>query len=144
EALALRDSGNIVVFWDVDAPATLERVTRHPEDPFRSLIARYDLILTYGGGQPVVDMYRAPGARDCIPIYNALDPLTHHPVEPDPRYTGLLGFLGNRLPDREARVDQYFLEPARRLRDEIFLLGGAGWHENVDAPPNVRRIGHVY
>ncbi|HVS77706.1 MAG TPA: hypothetical protein VHE11_12295, partial [Steroidobacteraceae bacterium] len=59
EVLSLRRPGNAIVFWDVDAPATLERVAREPDDPFRPLIARYDLILTYGGGDPVIAAYRS-------------------------------------------------------------------------------------
>jgi spore maturation protein CgeB len=144
EVLSLRRPGNIVVFWDVDAPATLERVRKDPMDPFHALIPRYDLILTYGGGQPVIDAYRELGARDCVPIYNALDPATHHPVAPDPRFEGLLAFLGNRLPDREERVREFFFEPARRLPADVFILGGNGWDARCDAPENVRLLGHVY
>jgi spore maturation protein CgeB len=144
EVLSLRRPGNLVVFWDVDAPATLERVTVGPEDPFRALIPRYDMILTYGGGDPVVSAYRALGARECMPVYNALDPLTHHPVAPDPRFEGLLGFLGNRLPDREQRVRRFFFAAAGAFPGETFLLGGNGWDGSCGAPPNVRLLGHVY
>ena len=144
EVLSLRRCGNLVVFWDVDAPATLERLMRQPEDPFRPLIARYDLVLTYGGGDPVVTAYRALGARQCAPIYNALDPLTHHPVSPDTRFEGLLGFLGNRLPDREERVRRFFFAAAGQLPGETFLLGGNGWDASCAAPDNVRLLGHVY
>jgi spore maturation protein CgeB len=144
EILSLRRPGNTLVFWDVDAPATLERVHANPQDAFGALIRQYDLILTYGGGRPVVDAYRALGASECVPIYNALDPSTHFPVPPDPRFSGALGFLGNRLPDREARVREFFFEPARRLPRERFLLGGNGWDAGAGAPPNVERIGHVY
>ena len=144
EALSLRRPGNVIVFWDVDAPATLERVTREPQDAFRPLIPRYDLVLTYGGGDPVVTAYRALGARECAPIYNALDPLTHHPVAPQTRFEGLLGFLGNRLPDREARVREFFFTAAARLPGETFLLGGNGWDISCGAPANVRLLGHVY
>lgn len=144
EVLALRRPGALVAFWDVDAPATLERLAHDPDDPFRALIPRYDLILTYGGGEPVVAAYRALGARQCVPIYNALDPLTHHPVSPDPRFMGLLGFLGNRLPDREARVEQFFFAAARALPHETFLLGGSGWQHSCPAPANVRVLGHIF
>jgi spore maturation protein CgeB len=144
EVISLRRPGNLVVFWDVDAPATLERITNAPHDPFRELVSRYDLIFTYGGGEPVVTAYRELGARTCIPIYNALDPQTHHPVKPEPRFAGLLGFLGNRLPDREARVREFLFKPARRRADDLFLLGGNGWDQGAGAPPNVRLLGHVY
>jgi spore maturation protein CgeB len=132
-----------VIFWDVDAPATLDRVTRDPADPFAALIPRYDLVLTYGGGQPVVEAYVRCGARACVPIYNALDPETHHPAPPDPRFAADLGFLGNRLPDREARVDEFFLAAASRLPDRALLIGGSGWGDKP-MPPNVRYVGHVY
>src|SRR5205823_5321153 len=36
EVLRLKRSGTLVVFWDVDAPATLARITRNPFDPFRA------------------------------------------------------------------------------------------------------------
>ena len=143
EVLKLKSDRTAVVFWDVDAPATLERVQDNPHDPFRALIAQYDLILTYGGGEPVVSAYRALGARECIPVYNALDPDTHHPVAPDPRFAGLLGFLGNRLPDREARVHEFFFKAARSRPSETFLLGGNGWADVVTQYPNVRYVEHV-
>jgi spore maturation protein CgeB len=141
--LELQSPRTQVVFWDVDAPATLERVRKDPDDPFRPLIARYDRILTYGGGEPVVRAYRALGARQCVPIYNALDPSTHHPVSADPRFEADLAFLGNRLPDREARVESFFLQAAELLPERSFLLGGSGWGDRA-LPSNVKYLGHVY
>ncbi len=132
------------IFWDVDAPATLDRVHSDPRDPFRPLIPRYDFIFTYGGGEPVIEAYRALGARACIPVYNALDPETHHPVPPDPRFKGTIGFLGNRMPDREERVHEFFFAPARELPECRFLLGGNGWNSNVPDLGNVTCLGHVY
>src|SRR4051812_18769074 len=71
EILGLRAPGTLVAFWDVDAPATLDRVMRDPSDAFRQHVPRYDLVFTYGGGDPVVRAYQALGARLCMPIYNA-------------------------------------------------------------------------
>jgi len=133
----------LVVFWDVDAPATLDRVHKNPGDPFRALIPKYDLILTYGGGNPVVKAYIALGAKDCVPIYNALDPSTHFPVPADPRFKADLGFLGNRLPDREARVEEFFLQTAAAMSEKRFLLGGNGWQDKP-LTPNLKYLGHVY
>jgi spore maturation protein CgeB len=132
-----------VLFWDVDAPATLDRLRADPSDPFRPLVPRYDAILTYGGGLPVVDAYRSLGARECVPIYNALDPESHHPVSQQPRFAADLGFLGNRLPDRERRVEEFFLAPAGALPDRRFLLGGSGWNDKPMSQ-NVNYVGHVY
>src|SRR4051812_14445552 len=110
--VSLKKPRNIVAFWDVDAPATLDRVHQNKNDPFRALIPQYDVIFTYGGGDPVISAYRALSAKQCVPIYNALDPQTHHPVAADARFAADLSFLGNRLPDREARVEEFFLRAA--------------------------------
>ena len=141
--LEMKAPHTLAAFWDVDAPATLDRVSGDPSDPFLALIPRYDLILTYGGGDPVVSAYERLGARACAPIYNALDPDTHHPVAADARFACDLALLANRLPDREARVGDFFLDVAARLPGKKFVLGGSGW---ADKPmsPNVAYVHHVY
>jgi spore maturation protein CgeB len=141
--LDLRRPGTRVAFWDVDAPATLERVEADLADPFRALVPAYDVVFTYGGGPPVIAAYVALGARACIPIYNALDPSTHYPVPPEDRFRSDLTFIGNRLPDREARVEEFFLKAAERLPRSRFLIGGSGW-DSRPMPENVTSLGHVY
>lgn len=132
----------IRIFWDVDAAATLDEMRGDADHPVRAALPALDMVLTYGGGEPVIEAYRGFGARQCIPIYNALDPTTHHPVAPDPRFASDLAFLGNRLPDREARVEEFFLKPAAACPDRHFLIGGNGWHDK-GLPQNVKHLGHV-
>ena len=141
--LALKTPQNHVVFWDVDAPATLERVENEANDPFRALVPCYDAIFTYGGGNPVISAYQKLRAKKCVPIYNALDTTTHFPGQTDARFDGDLGFLGNRLPDREARVEAFFLDVAAKLPQKTFILGGSGWGDKA-LPPNINYVGHVY
>ena len=133
----------IRIFWDVDAPATLAEIAGSPDHALRRALPALDFVLTYGGGPPVVQAYQGFGAASCIPIYNALDPATHHPVPAEPRFAADLAFLGNRLPDREARVETFFLEPAAALPQRQFLIGGNGW-DSKPMPANVRHLGHVY
>lgn len=139
----LRHSRLTTIFWDVDAPATLQRLADDPADPFHALVRRYDLILTYGGGEPVVAAYRALGARQCVPVYNALDPATHFPAAPDERFAADLGLLANRLPDREARIEEFLLRAAAAAPRRQFVLAGNGWADKP-MPANVRCLGHLY
>lgn len=140
-----QDTPNLIkIFWDVDAPATLERIHNDPQDPFRALIPHYDFVLTYGGGQPVIDAYHKLGAQHCQPIYNALDPDIHHPVITDEKFSSTLSFLGNRLPDREARVQEFFFNAVSALPDQKFILGGSGWDSFSPQFPNLDYLGHVY
>jgi spore maturation protein CgeB len=131
------------IFWDVDAAATLDEMRHSDDHPVRRALKWLDVVLTYGGGPPVVDAYEGFGAARCVPVYNALAHTTHCPVEPDPRFAADLSFLGNRLPDREARVEEFFLAPAADLADRSFLIGGNGW-ESKEMPGNVRHLGHVF
>jgi spore maturation protein CgeB len=142
EVLLCRSSRTRVAFWDVDAPATLARIEADPEDQFRRLIPEYDLVFTYGGGPPVVEHYMKMGAGNCTPIYNGLDPDTHHPVPADLELDCDLAFVGHRLPDRERRVEEFFLQAAELAPEMRFILGGEGWG-NRTLPGNVRWIGHV-
>jgi spore maturation protein CgeB len=142
ERLVVNLTGPTTIFWDVDAPATLARLHALPNDPLRHLVPGFDLVLTYGGGRPVVERYLALGARGCTPVYNALDPDEHHPAHPDERFEADLALLANRLPDREARIERFFLDAARAAPDRTFLLAGAGWEDKA-LPENVRACGHV-
>jgi len=131
------------IFWDVDAAATLDEMRGEESHVVRRMLPSLDMVLTYGGGPPVIEAYEGFGARRCVPVYNALDPTTHHPVAPDPAFAADLAFLGNRLPDRESRVEEFFLRAAALQPERGFLIGGNGW-ETKAMPANVRHLGHVY
>lgn len=133
-------SRQTTIFWDVDAPATFERMRIDANDPFHADLPRYDMVLTRGGGERVVLGYESLGAHACIPVFDALDPAMHFPVGPDPRFAAKLGLLGR--PDRAGRIEQFFVKAAARLPDADFLLAGSGWHDKP-MPRNVRAIGGV-
>jgi spore maturation protein CgeB len=78
--------------------------------------------LTYGGREPVIKAYKSFGAKVCVPIYNALDIDTHFPVNAEEEYKASLSFLGNRLPDREERVMDFFMKPVPHLTDKKFIF----------------------
>ncbi|KFA88913.1 CgeB family protein [Archangium violaceum] len=140
--LELRSGRTQVVYWDLDAPVSLERMAGNPEDPFRALVPRYDRVFTLGGGDPVVLAYRDLGARECVPIYGAVDPDAHPPVGAEHRFDCDLALLDDRQPDLERRVESFFLRAADLLPDKRFLLGGEGWGERP-RPVNVRYVGPV-
>ncbi len=137
-------AGRAMTFiWDVDAPATIGRMRSAPDSDALALSAGgYDAILTYGGGPMARQGFLEFGARAYYSMYNGLDPETHHPVAADPKLRCDVAFLGNRLPDREARVDELFFRGAALSPGQQFLLGGEGWGDKR-MPPNVRYLGHV-
>lgn len=139
---ALHAPHSLKLYWDVDAPATLCDLESSPGHVLRRVLPSFDGVLTYGGGSAVVGRFLSAGARRCVPVYNALDPRTHHRVAAAGEFACDLAFLGNRLPDREERVNEFLFEAARLLPERKFILAGAGW-EPERVPPNVRVIGHL-
>ena len=130
----------MVIFWDVDASATLERIQRSGRS-VPCLIPRYDLILTYGGGPPVETTARWAHAI----AYRSTTRWTRRPITPWRRNpAGATLAFGQSLPDREARVHEFFFKPAAELPKTDFLLGGNGWESNLPELPNLRCLGHVY
>lgn len=98
----------IKVWWDMDAPATLSRLSRNEDAPLRRLLPRLDAVLTYGGGADTARDYRTLGAQRCAPVYNALyDDECLAPARPH------AGVLAARTHQRRAgEIDQLF----RQLR----------------------------
>jgi spore maturation protein CgeB len=130
------------IWWDLDAPATIAEIGDDETHPLRIALPDLDLVLSSGGGNPVEEGFRHLGAKACETVYAALDPATHHPVAADPRFSCDLGFLGNRMADREERIETYLLEPADRLGARKFLVAGAGW-EDKPCPPSLTKLGHL-
>lgn len=135
--------GSLSVYWDMAAPRTLERLRARPHDPLGIQLPSYDLVLTRGGGETVVEGFERFGARLCFPVYNACDPAAHFPVRADPYYDATAVLLANRAPERERRVHEFFFQVAVALPTGRFILGGCGW-EDLRMPVNVDYLGHVY
>jgi hypothetical protein len=112
---AVLSLGTYTAFWDVDAPATLSRMEDDADDSFRALLPSYDLVLTYGGGEPVVRRYTELGARECLVVYNALDPTTHHPTDPTRGSTSTSRCWPTGCPDRRSASRSSSCGPRRCL-----------------------------
>lgn len=130
------------IFWDLDAPVTVERMLATPEHPLRELVPRFDVIVTNGGGSRTGQAYALLGARFCTAVYAGVDPRTHFPVPRMDAWASDLALLVDRRRDRDERIDALFFETARALPDRHFLLGGSGW-DGVALPANVRAVGHI-
>ena len=73
----------------------------------------------------VVERYEALGARHCVPVYNALDPDTHHPVPGEPRYAADAGGARRaRAPLRAHRAARR--SPPAFSRERRPRVGSAG------------------
>jgi spore maturation protein CgeB len=150
DALYARDaiaaaSRPLCVFYDLDTPVTLDRMRcGEPVGYIDSTGLRgYDLVLSYTGGAALEELRATLGARRVRALYGHVDPLLHHPVQREQRYFADLSWLGTYAPDRQAQLEELFVEPARRRPSCKFLLGGAQYPQNFPWTDNVYFVRHV-
>ena len=133
----------VTAFYDIDTPVTLARLEQDKAEYIRAaLIPRFDLYLSFTGG-PVLDLIEnIYGNARARPLYCAVDPDVHAPVVRSER-SWSLGYLGTFSADRQQKLDQLLLEPARRMPQHKFVVAGAQYPLSIAWPANIERIDHL-
>jgi spore maturation protein CgeB len=96
----------------------------------------FDLVLSFTGGAALAQLRTTLGARRVAPLYGHVDPEVHRPVAPLEGAMADLSYLGTYAADRQAAVEALLLEPARRLPERRFLIGGAQYPHDFPWTPN--------
>ena len=143
--LVLDSPAAVRVFYDLDTPVTLDAL--HSGRGVAYLgprgLADFDLVLSYTGGDALRQLRARLGARRVAPLYGHVDPGVHRPVEPSEEYQAHLSYLGTYAEDRQEALERLFIEPARRLPELRFLIGGAQYPQDFPWSPNVWFRKHV-
>jgi spore maturation protein CgeB len=61
----------------------------------------------------------------------------HRPTTPSEHYAADLSYLGTYAADRQEALERLFIEPARRLPERRFMLGGAQYPRDFPWTPNI-------
>lgn len=133
------------VFYDMDTPITLDRLRAGEPVPYvgpRGL-RDFDLVLSYTGGAALEQLRSRLGARRVAPLYGSVDPDLHHPADPLPWFRTHLSYLGTYAEDRQDALETLLVEPARRLPQLRFLIGGAQYPADFPWAPNIGFVQHV-
>lgn len=132
------------VFYDLDTPITLNALDGDGAEYLRrEQIGRFDLYLSFTGGAVLRKLEREYGARLARPLYGCVDPDAYQRVGTNGDFCSSLSYLGTYAPDRQTKLDELFLEPARRRPDQQFVLAGSMYPWEWSWPPNVKRFEHV-
>jgi spore maturation protein CgeB len=137
--LLLGSSAAVRCFYDLDTPVTLDTLrTGRPVDYIGPHGLRdFDLVLSYTGGVALDELRTRLGARVVAPLYGHVDPAVHRPVAPTEHYASDLSYLGTYAADRQQALETLFVEPARRLPDLRFMIGGAQYPADFPWAPNI-------
>lgn len=143
--LVLSSSVAVRAFYDLDTPVTLEQLMNGK--PVAYLGPRglrdFDFVLSYTGGAALDELRVHLGARRVAPLYGSVDPDSHRPVRSNPRYSAALSYLGTYAEDRQSMLEQFFVEPARRLPQKKFLIGGSLYPWTFPWTGNIFYINHL-
>ena len=137
--LILSSNAGIRAFYDLDTPVTLESVRNGTVLDYLPLagLSGFDLVLSYTGGRALSELQSRLGARAVAPLYGWVDPQLHYPAAPVERFRAALSYLGTYADDRQAALSELFLEPARLLPHERFVIAGAQYPKNFPWSPNL-------
>jgi spore maturation protein CgeB len=133
------------VFYDLDTPVTLDALRSGAPVPYigERGLRDFDLVLSFTGGAALTQLRTTLGARRVAPLYGHVDPEVHRPVAPLEGARADLSYLGTYAADRQAAVEALLLEPARRLPERRFLIGGAQYPHDFPWTPNLFFMRHV-
>lgn len=143
--LMLDSPAGLRIFYDLDTPVTLDRLRAGEEVEYLPTfgLGPFDLVLSYTGGSALDELRTRLGAKRVAPIYGSVDPAVHQPAGANARYRGNLSYLGTYAPDRQAKLHDLFIEPARRCPEKRFVLGGALYPSEFPWTENMWFVRHV-
>ncbi len=133
------------VFYDMDTPVTLERAAAGARVEYlpASGLVGFDLALSFTGGGALEALCARLGAPRALPLYGSVDPAVHHPVAGAPQYRADLSYLGTYAANRQDALERFLLEPARRLPERTFVIGGAQYDAGFPWRPNILWVRHL-
>jgi len=143
--LVLEEARGLRLFYDLDTPVTLSRLEAGESLDYIGAdgLAGFDLVLSYTGGKALDQLRDRLGARRTAPLYGHVDPAVHRPVDPQAHYRSDLSYLGTYAEDRQAALEMLLVEPARRLPQRRFCIGGAQYPADFPWTDNIFFVRHL-
>lgn len=143
--LLLSSSARLRTFYDLDTPVTLGRLNNGETVEYLPPggLGDFDLVLSFTGGTALDELQHRLGARRVAPLYGSVDPDQHHPVPPQEHYRADLSYLGTYAADRQTALHELFIETARRLPGQRFVMGGAQYPDAFPWTSNIFFVRHL-
>jgi spore maturation protein CgeB len=142
EVLAI--AGPLHLFYDLDTPITLDNLEKGDVEYLRAdQIPAFDLYLSFTGGRILEELEERWGAQKALPLYGCVDPDIYARVPVREDFRCLMSYMGTYARDRQHKLEQFFLEPARERSRDTFVLAGSMYPWDWSWTSNIRRIEHV-
>ena len=143
--LVFASNVRVKAFYDLDTPVTFASLARSGSVPYLPVqgLSEFDVVLSYTGGGALKELQHRLGARQVATLYGWVDPESHFPAAPCDELRNAFSYLGTYAEDRQEALETLFLEPAGRMEEAWFLIGGAQYPDSFPWRPNVGFVQHV-
>ncbi|MFP5238185.1 MAG: glycosyltransferase [Acidobacteriota bacterium] len=144
-SLILSSPAPVRAFYDLDTPVTLDALDSGQQVsyvPQRGL-GDFDLVLSYTGGRALEELQSRLGARNVAPLYGFVDPEAHAPAAAQEEFRADLSYLGTYAADRQQALERLLVEPARRMPERRFAIGGAQYPDDFPWTRNILFVRHL-
>jgi spore maturation protein CgeB len=140
----LASPAGVKAFYDIDTPITVRALRSGASEYITpEQIPEFDLYFSFTGGPMLAELESRFGATLPVPLYCSVDPENYRIAELLPGFACDLSYMGTYAPDRQAKLREFFCEPARGLPERVFVLAGAQYPDSLRWPRNIRRSVHV-
>lgn len=135
----------VKAFYDIDTPITVSALREKGATGYlrADQVPGFDLYFSFTGGPLLRELEQRFGAARALPLYCSFDPESYRRVPQPGRFTCDLSYMGTYAPDRQPKLDELLVEPAKRLPQRRFIVAGPQYPRRIKWPKNVRRINHL-
>lgn len=138
----LNQAQGLTAFYDIDTHGTLSKLEAHDYEYLTpELIPRYDLYLSFSGGDVLTKLEEQYNASKARPLYCSVDSDLYYPESKPKRWQ--LGYLGTYSADRQLMLDSFLINTAEHQPKDSFVIAGSQYPPDIYWPKNITRFNHL-
>jgi spore maturation protein CgeB len=135
----------VKTYYDIDTPITVAALRAYGRTDYLEArqIPFFDVYFSFTGGPILEELENQFGSPRAVPLYCSFDPQKYRRFGVNRRFACDLSYMGTYAPDRQPKLEEFLLEPARQVPDMSFVVAGPQYPKELHWPANVRRIRHL-
>jgi spore maturation protein CgeB len=141
----LDSSVPVRAFYDIDTPVTISGLRENGETEYLkpSQIAGFHVYFSFTGGPILREIEQRFGAPFATELFCSFDPAVYRRFKVNKRFACDLSYMGTYAVDRQAKLQEFLIQPAEKSTDRSFIVAGPQYPKSLVWPENVRRIVHL-
>lgn len=140
------DAGTgVKAFYDIDTPVTISALRANGKADYiaQRQFPALDIYFSFTSGPMLREIEEHFGAPQAVPLYCSFDPQQYRHLPANKKFACNLSYMGTYAPDRQPKLEQMLVEPARRLGRGRFIVAGSQYPETLCWPNNLLCIPHL-